>query len=114
MTLTAKTGEIVLNREIFFTNTDVNTSNIYLTLIIEDITNIKIYLAIETDKDNNRGELVEGILVNEEKHIYEFDIPSTLLTAGNHNAQYIIVLDERQQIRHSDIFNIKVNRSITT
>ena len=68
---------------IYFYNTDVNTSNIYVQLVIKETllnvtpidnaTNYKIKVSII--KPNNVVKVVNGTLVNEERSIFEFNLP---------------------------------------
>lgn len=108
-TLITKTGEVT-GDTLVFTNTDVNTSNIYLTVDI-DLQDVTIYLVLELEKEK-LGEKIQGVVVNKAANIVEFNIPPEMLIAGTHKAQYKVVIGN--QIRNSDIFDILVKKSITT
>ena len=80
--LNVKNGNIA-SPKMYFYNTDINTSNIYVQLVIkenllnvspiENATDYKIKVNIV--KPNNVIKIIDGVLVNEKESIFEFDLP---------------------------------------
>ena len=81
--LDVKSGEVD-SPNIYYFNTDKNTSNLYVQMVIKEtsieatpIDNATNYsIKANILKPNMVGKEVEGTLVNPEKAIYEFKLPS--------------------------------------
>lgn len=122
--LDVKTGDIK-SPEIYFYNTDVGTSNIYVQLVLRQttVTETPIENAIDFSVRLNvikPGEIIkflDGVLVNEEEAIYEFDLPGDFI---NLDGKYLIefsvrcLVSDREERITSDSTVYKVKKSILT
>ena len=115
----------VSSPNIYFFNTDKNTSNIYVQLIIketdiiatpiENVENFKIKANIL--KPNMVGKIVEGNLVNEAKAIYEFKLPADCTDfSGNAKIEFEVycTVDGVEEIATSFATKFKVYGSVLT
>ena len=110
---------------IYFYNTDVATSNIYVQLIvhetllevtpIEQASNYSIKVSII--KPNNAVKELNGVLVNERDSIFEFNLPEDCTNlAGRYLLEFEVsctVSNKREQITSSPT-SYTVNKSILT
>lgn len=124
ITLDVKTGDIK-SPEIYFYNTDVGTSNIYVQLVLREttVTATPIENAIDFSVKLNvikPGEIVkflDGVLVNEEEAIYEFDLPGDFINlGGKYPIEFSVsclVSDKEEKIT-SDSTVYRVKKSILT
>lgn len=124
ITLDVKTGDIE-SPEIYFYNTDVGTSNIYVQLVLREptFTATPIENAIDFSVKLNvikPGEIIKflnGVLVNEEEAIYEFDLPADFI---NLDGKYLIefsvscLVSDREEKITSDSTVYRVKKSILT
>lgn len=83
--LNVKTGSMV-SHELNFFNSDNGTSNIYVQLILPSLQFTvkheqigKNYsLSMNIVKPDNTYKTIEGVVVNDEEYIFEFDLPKYL------------------------------------
>ena len=122
--LDVKTGNIQ-SPEMIFVNTDVNTSNIYVQLCVNELSvnvspveSIEQYtLEMQVIKPNNTPGTIQGILVNTEESIFEFNLPNDFIELGG---IYLIEFWVKSQVNSveeiitSNSTKYTVNNSITT
>ena len=124
ITLDVKTGDIK-SPEMYFYNTDKKTSNIYVQLIIKDTTVLVTPIENATDfsvkmnliKPGGIVKFLDGILVNEEEAIYEFDLPEEFINlGGKYKLEFMVscLVSEKEEKITSDSTIYKVNESILT
>lgn len=122
--LNVKNGNIA-SPKMYFYNTDINTSNIYVQLVIkenllnvspiENATDYKIKVNIV--KPNNVIKIIDGALVNEEESIFEFDLPEDCINlSGVYKLEFVVsgIVSEREEKITSLPTEYIVNKSILT
>ena len=122
--LNVKNGNIA-SPKMYFYNTDINTSNIYVQLVIkenllnvspiENATDYKIKVNIV--KPNNVIKIIDGALVNEEESIFEFDLPEDCINlSGVYKLEFVVsgIVSEREEKITSLPTEYTVNKSILT
>lgn len=122
--LDVKSGEVD-SPNIYYFNTDKNTSNLYVQMVlrettveaspIDNATNYSIKANIL--KPNMVGKIVEGDLVNEEKAIYEFKLPADCTDfSGNAKIEFEVycTVDGVEEIVTSFATKFKVYGSVLT
>ena len=122
--LNVKNGNIA-SPKMYFYNTDINTSNIYVQLVIkenllnvspiENATDYKIKVNIV--KPNNVIKIIDGVLVNEEESIFEFDLPEDCINlSGVYKLEFVVsgIVSEREEKITSLPTEYIVNKSILT
>ena len=122
--LDVKSGEVD-SPNIYYFNTDKNTSNLYVQMVIKE-TNIEATpidnatnYSIKANilKPNMVGKIVEGDLVNEAKAIYEFKLPADCTDfSGNAKIEFEVycTVDGVEEIATSFATKFKVYGSILT
>ena len=122
--LNVKNGNIA-SPKMYFYNTDINTSNIYVQLVIkenllnvspiENATDYKIKVNIV--KPNNVIKIIDGALVNEEESIFEFDLPEDCINlSGVYKLEFVVsgIVSNREEKITSLPTEYTVNKSILT
>ena len=122
--LNVKNGNIA-SPKMYFYNTDINTSNIYVQLVIkenllnvspiENATDYKIKVNIV--KPNNVIKIIDGALVNEEESIFEFDLPEDCINlSGVYKLEFVVsgIVSNREEKITSLPTEYIVNKSILT
>ena len=122
--LNVKNGNIA-SPKMYFYNTDINTSNIYVQLVIkenllnvspiENATDYKIKVNIV--KPNNVIKIIDGALVNEEESIFEFDLPEDCINlSGVYKLEFVVsgIVSKREEKITSLPTEYTVNKSILT
>ena len=122
--LDVKSGEVD-SPNIYYFNTDKNTSNLYVQMVIKE-TNIE---ATPIDNANNYsikanilkpnmvGKIVAGDLVNEAKAIYEFKLPADCTDfSGNAKIEFEVycTVDGVEEIATSFATKFRVHGSVLT
>ena len=122
--LDVKSGEVD-SPNIYYFNTDKNTSNLYVQMVIKE-TNIEATpidnatnYSIKANilKPNMVGKIVEGDLVNEAKAIYEFKLPADCTDfSGNAKIEFEVycTVDGVEEIATSFATKFKVYGSVLT
>ena len=122
--LDVKSGEVD-SPNIYYFNTDKNTSNLYVQMVIKE-TNIEATpidnatnYSIKANilKPNMVGKIVEGNLVNEAKAIYEFKLPADCTDfSGNAKIEFEVycTVDGVEEIATSFATKFKVHGSVLT
>lgn len=109
----------------YFYNTDVNTSNIYVQLVIKEtllnvtpIDNATDYkIKVSIIKPNNIVKVVNGTLVNEEQSIFEFDLPEDCTNvSGIYKLEFDVscIVSERPENITTFPVKYEVKKSILT
>ena len=110
---------------IYFYNTDVSTSNIYVQLIvhetllevtpIEQASNYSIKVSII--KPNNAVKELNGVLVNERDSIFEFNLPEDCTNlSGTYRLEFYVqcLVNNREELTTSFPMTYEVKKSILT
>lgn len=110
---------------IYFFNTDKKTSNIYVQLVvkeskvkatpIDEASNYSIKMNVI--KPGGIVKFMDGILVNEEDSIYEFDLPTDFTNlGGSYQAEFMVscLVSENEEKITSSPTTYTVNESILT
>ena len=118
--LDVKSGEVD-SPNIYYFNTDKNTSNLYVQMVIHEtiveatpIENALDYsIKANILKPNMVGKEVDGILVNKEKAIYEFKLPADCTDfSGNAKIEFEVYTGDK--IATSFATKFKVHGSVLT
>ena len=124
VTLNVKNGNIA-SPKMYFYNTDINTSNIYVQLVIKEnllnvspIENATDYkIKINIIKPNNVVKTIDGALVNEKESIFEFDLPEDCINlSGVYKLEFVVsgIVSKREEKITSLPTEYTVNKSILT
>ena len=124
VTLNVKNGNIA-SPKMYFYNTDINTSNIYVQLVIKEnllnvspIENATDYkIKINIIKPNNVVKTIDGALVNEGESIFEFDLPEDCINlSGVYKLEFVVsgIVSNREEKITSLPTEYTVNKSILT
>ena len=122
--LNVKNGNIA-SPKMYFYNTDINTSNIYVQLVIKEnllnvspIENATDYkIKINIIKPNNVVKTIDGALVNEKESIFEFDLPEDCINlSGVYKLEFVVsgIVSKREEKITSLPTEYTVNKSILT
>ena len=122
--LNVKNGNIA-SPKMYFYNTDINTSNIYVQLVIkENLLNVSpietatdYKIKVNIVKPNNVIKIIDGALVNEEESIFEFDLPEDCINlSGVYKLEFVVsgIVSEREEKITSLPTEYIVNKSILT
>ena len=122
--LNVKNGNIA-SPKMYFYNTDINTSNIYVQLVIKEnllnvspIENATDYkIKINIIKPNNVVKTIDGALVNEKESIFEFDLPEDCINlSGVYKLEFVVsgIVSNREEKITSLPTEYTVNKSILT
>ena len=122
--LNVKNGNIA-SPKMYFYNTDINTSNIYVQLVIKEnllnvspIENATDYkIKINIIKPNNVVKTIDGALVNEKESIFEFDLPEDCVNlSGVYKLEFVVsgIVSNREEKITSLPTEYTVNKSILT
>ena len=122
--LNVKNGNIA-SPKMYFYNTDINTSNIYVQLVIKEnllnvspIENATDYkIKINIIKPNNVVKTIDGALVNEGESIFEFDLPEDCINlSGVYKLEFVVsgIVSNREEKITSLPTEYTVNKSILT
>ena len=122
--LDVKSGEVD-SPNIYYFNTDKNTSNLYVQMVMRETTVEATPIENATDysikanilKPNMVGKIVEGDLVNEAKAIYEFKLPADCRDfSGNAKIEFEVycTVDGVEEIATSFATKFKVHGSVLT
>ena len=122
--LNVKNGNIA-SPKMYFYNTDINTSNIYVQLVIKEnllnvspIENATDYkIKINIIKPNNVVKTIDGALVNEKESIFEFDLPEDCINlSGVYKLEFVVsgIVSNREEKITSLPTEYAVNKSILT
>ena len=122
--LNVKNGNIA-SPKMYFYNTDINTSNIYVQLVIKEnllnvspIENATDYkIKINIIKPNNVVKTIDGALVNEKESIFEFDLPEDCINlSGVYKLEFVVsgIVSKREAKITSLPTEYTVNKSILT
>ena len=122
--LDVKSGEVD-SPNIYYFNTDKNTSNLYVQMVIKETSIEATPIDNATDysikanilKPNMVGKIVEGNLVNEAKAIYEFKLPADCTDfSGNAKIEFEVycTVDGVEEIATSFATKFKVYGSVLT
>ena len=122
--LDVKSGEVDYPN-IYYFNTDKNTSNLYVQMVIHEtiveatpIENALDYsIKANILKPNMVGKEVDGILVNKEKAIYEFKLPADCTDfSGNAKIEFEVFckVDGVEEIATSFATNFRIYSSVLT
>ena len=110
---------------IYFYNTDISTSNIYVQLIVHetllDVTPIEqaenYKIKVNIIKPNNRIKVVNGELVNAVDSIFEFNLPSDCTNlSGTYYLEFMVTCDVNNEEERTTSFpgKYEVRKSILT
>lgn len=122
--LDVKSGEVD-SPNIYYFNTDKNTSNLYVQMVIKEtsieatpIDNATNYsIKANILKPNMVGKIVEGDLVNEAKAIYEFKLPADCTDfSGNAKIEFEVycTVDGVEEIATSFATKFRIYSSVLT
>lgn len=98
-------GKIILNKQIYFYNTDRYTSNIYLVCDV-DVRNLSFLLVFK----NGEAYKVAGNIVG--NNMVEFEIPYEYLQVIGRYVAQVVVMTEADRLNSSE-FTFTVKNSIT-
>ena len=104
-----KTSELTGDDLIVF-STDRGTANIYITVTPIENKDLELKVRIRTNTDEKV--ILDGVLVNEAKNIYEVNLPVELIQlVGKHQIELQAI--NKEKVVTSDSVKLKVNKSIT-